>query len=203
MVALLSEYADKIYGDEQHQTIDGEAVEDEEEDLEAAFAREVAGLNKPRDLKRFVWLSVGIECCLFVKCHDSICPTTLVAAILQDLTATKLQKTRYLQRIIPAAETCPAYMDQFVPMAQRVLSKHLLVDVAPAASTAVDRSSTAAVAVTNNPIKFSVVFSHRNNNSLTRDQVIPELAALVEAAARPTASVVVDIKNPDVCVVVE
>ncbi|KAJ3026836.1 UNVERIFIED_CONTAM: hypothetical protein HDU68_004974 [Siphonaria sp. JEL0065] len=199
LISLLNEYADKLYGeqkgnlnhekpgDESTSTAGAGAVDSDDDDeggaeglsIEDAFAKEVAGFKKGASQRRFKWLTVGIECCIFVKCHESVCPTTLVSTIMKDLFDTKLQKTRFLQRILPAAETCLAFMDQIVPMAQRVLPKYF------------DGGE---------PKKFAIIWARRNNDTIERETLIPELASIV-TAANPNHSV--ELKNPDLCIIVE
>ncbi|KAI9339933.1 hypothetical protein BDR26DRAFT_371139 [Obelidium mucronatum] len=192
LTSLLNEYADKLYGEQKGNlktstsVVNNEAEEDSDEDDEAglsvedAFAKEIAGFKKGASQRRFKWLTVGIECCIFVKCHESVCPTALVSAIMKDLFDTKVQKTRFLQRILPAAETCLAFMDQIVPMAQRVLPKYFSAEGME-------------------PQKFAIVWARRNNDTIERETLIPELAAIVTSTIPHT----VELKNPDLCVVVE
>ncbi|KAI8609424.1 thump domain-containing protein [Chytriomyces sp. MP71] len=192
LVKLLDEYADALYGEKRASASDernGRDEEEEEEDVEAAFAREVAAINTDamalskkgaKADKRFVWLNVGIECCLFVRSSAEVCPTQLVSTILADLDKTKLQKSRYIQRILPATETCLAFMDQIVPMAQRILPKYFSKDGMQSC-------------------KFAVVFNRRNNHDITREAVIPEIAKIVTQTVPHT----VDIKEPDYTIVVE
>ncbi|KAJ3065452.1 hypothetical protein HDU98_011195, partial [Podochytrium sp. JEL0797] len=191
LMALLEEYGDKLYGDHQFDepavaAAPGAAPEESDEDedptvsIEDAFAKEVAGLKKPRSAKRFMWLNVGIECCLFVKCHASVDPTALVKFMLADLNDTKIQKTRYLQRILPAAETCLAFMDHITPMAKRLLPTYFSGEGME-------------------PKKFSIVFARRNNTTIDRDSLIPPIAAIATETVQHTVS----LTEPDICVIVE
>ncbi|KAJ3340226.1 hypothetical protein HDU83_007184 [Entophlyctis luteolus] len=175
--AIARDCANELGSNNNDNDDDDDDDDDEGLDVEAAFAKEVATLNKPRSAKRFAWLSVGIDCCLFVN------PTALVTAIMSDLSASGKQKSRYLQRIIPATETCPAYPRDILAMASRVLAPHFFAtDGEPI-----------------KPKKFSIVFARRNNSSVSRDELIPQIAAIVTATTLHT----VDITNPDVCVLVE
>ncbi|KAJ3236015.1 hypothetical protein HDU78_004873 [Chytriomyces hyalinus] len=180
LIAVLEEYADKLYGEIGGS---GEKVSGSGE-IEDAFAREVAAIKESgladKSKKRFVWLNVGIECCLFVKCSAEIDPTQLVTVILADMNESKVQKSRYIQRILPATETCNAYLDQITALAKRLLPPHFSV---PGMS----------------PKKFAVVFNRRNNHDVTRDDVIPVIAQIVTEVVEHT----VDIKEPEYCILVE
>ncbi|KAJ3057738.1 THUMP domain-containing protein 1, partial [Rhizoclosmatium hyalinum] len=192
LMGLLEDYGNKLYGefkpDEEETKLDNDDDDDDEDgkeeglSIEDAFAKEVAEFKKPakKNAHRFRWMQVGIECCLFVRCHKSVCPTTLVQFILNDLNESKIQKTKYMQRILPAAESCLAFMDQIIPMANRVLPKYFSGEGME-------------------PKKFAVVFSRRNNETVDRETLTPQLAAIATATVPHT----VDLKNPDLCIIVE
>ncbi|KAJ3410966.1 Mss4p nuclear export [Chytridiales sp. JEL 0842] len=190
---VFKEYADEIYGEapkkdpESASNKDAQEIDssDDEVDVsvEDAFAKELTQLKDKKKRNRFTWMDVGIDCCLFVQVEDPIVPTEFVSAIMKDLDATKTKKTssleyRYTQRIVPVVDICPAKMDAVMEMAQKIIPSYFHKE-------------------NQEQKKFAIVFNRRNDNTITRDELIPKLAHLVGSTHK------VDLKNPDLVILVE
>ncbi|KAI9202663.1 uncharacterized protein BJ171DRAFT_569450 [Polychytrium aggregatum] len=191
---LFDEYAERLYGKDiglldkpgasQGNDLEDDPAEDDDDDedesFEAAFAKEVQGLKTSRSQKRFVNVNISIDCCVFMKFAPPIVPTEFVHTILSDLYDTKLKKCRYTHRLIPISATTAATMPSVVIMAKNVLKPHFH-DAAE-------------------PKKFAIVFKARNNDKIDRDELIATLAQIVnETEAKHT----VDLKQPDLVIIVE
>ena len=107
---LLNEYADKIFGPEMKESnLDDD---DEEEDIDAALDKEKASLKaaneKPKTERRFQQVESGANNCIFIKTAIDA-PGKLVEEIVNDLNETKVQKCRFILRMLPILGTCKAY----------------------------------------------------------------------------------------------
>ncbi|KAJ3307196.1 THUMP domain-containing protein 1, partial [Blyttiomyces sp. JEL0837] len=109
---------------------------------------------------------------------SSIEPVSFISRILNDLDQTKKKKTRFSQRVLPIIDTCSANMDHIMKMANQIIPNYFHKS---------DDSS----------LKYSVIFNRRNNDKITREELIPQLANLVGDRHK------VDLKNPDIVILVE
>ncbi|KAG1438522.1 hypothetical protein G6F56_012618 [Rhizopus delemar] len=97
---ILTEYADMLY------TKEAEEPADENEDIEASIAREVAEMKGSKDKKRFANITTGTDCLTFIRASDPVEPTELIRHMLTDLNEKQLKKTRYISRYLPIEKTC-------------------------------------------------------------------------------------------------
>ncbi|KAI7832997.1 hypothetical protein BX661DRAFT_178931 [Kickxella alabastrina] len=186
-IDLLEEYASKLYpGIEDEIMNDGEEDEDADADekpdapkvdIEDEIAREVAGMKSKWKPKLFRYYNTMIDCLIFIKCHRKIDPGKLVQFIFDDLTKTMQRKTRFTGRIVPAQVTTTSKLDAIVKGATEVASELLAEDAEPST--------------------FALVVNIRYCDALKRDDVIPAVAAPLDAKHK------VDLKNAKYTIVIE
>ncbi|KAJ2356193.1 hypothetical protein IWW50_001016 [Coemansia erecta] len=184
-IDLLEEYAAKLYPNlEEEIAAEKESAEDKPEaeaaeggGIEDEIARELAEMKASPKIKMFRYLPSTIDCILYIKCHRRIDPEELVQFMFADLNATKQRKTRFTGRLIPAKVTTTSKLDAIVKAAALV-TKDLLADDAE-------------------PTTFALVVNIRYCDDLKRDDVIPAVAAPLDAKHT------VDLKNARYTVVIE
>lgn len=169
---LLNEYADKLY--KAHE----EPKDDQEEDIDDSLAKEISDLKQDKSTeRRFQVIESGAKNFLFIRTTLEN-PVELAEAIIKDIDATKTQKTRFLLRITPVETTCRANVidiaNAFGPLAQ----KHFV----------------------NSAQTFCVLFNHRNNNNVSKDEVVKVLASKVSELREDHK---VDLKGAKIAIVVE
>ncbi|XP_044270146.1 THUMP domain-containing protein 1 homolog [Tribolium madens] len=168
---LLNEYADKLYKDSKE-------PEDDQE-IDDSLAKEISELKRDNKSleKRFQVIESGAKNFLFIRTSLED-PVELAETIIKDIDASKTQKTKFLLRLIPIEVTCKANVNDivnaFVPLAQR----HFV----------------------ESPQTFCVVFNHRNNNVVSRDEVIKIIAGKVSELRSDHK---VDLKGAKVAIIVE
>lgn len=190
---LLNEYAGKLYPDleiEQASAVPvsatpeedrSESESEDETDIGDILRREVDFIRKDSQKslrhKRFQVVETGASNCIFVKTNLTS-PEELTAAIIKDLFATRLQKTRHVLRLLPIMATCRANLPDIMEAAGKLFDKFFLKE-----------SST-----------FAVIFNKRFNNSVSRELIIKELADLIVLKNGNNKA---DLKNPSLCIIVE
>lgn len=189
MYNLLNEYAGKLYPD-----VDGPppvAIADDEDrtdsdsesetDIGDLLKREVDSIKnysqKSLKHKRFQVVETGASNCIFIKTNLPS-PEELTTAIIKDICATKVQKTRHVLRFLPIMGTCKANLPDIMECAGKLCDKFFL-----------KKSST-----------FAVIFNKRFNSSVSRDLIIKELAELIVLKNSGNKA---DLKNPGLCIIVE
>lgn len=154
---------------------------EEETDIGDLLKREVDSMkrNSQKSLKhkRFQVVETGASNCIFIKTNLPS-PEELTAAIIKDLSTTKIQKTRHVMRMLPIMATCKANLPDIMECAGNLFDKYFLKE-----------SST-----------FAVIFNKRFNSSVCRDMIIKELAELVVLKNGNNKA---DLKNPGLCIIVE
>jgi len=178
---LLNEFADKMLGPEKKD--EGTPVEDLDcDDIDNAFDKEKEDLveenTKEFRERRFQQVESGANNCMFIKTTLED-PETLVHDIIREISETKIQKARFILRMIPVIGTCKAYEENIEKHAEKVLAN-------------VFKEGT--------EMTYSILFKTRNNNKVSRDDTIKTLGGVIKRLPGKTS---VDLKNPDVCVVVE
>lgn len=154
---------------------------EEETDIGDLLKREVDSMkkNSQKSLrhKRFQVVETGASNCIFIKTNLPS-PEELTAAIIKDLSTTKIQKTRHVMRLLPIMATCKANLPDIMECAGTLFDKYFLKE-----------SST-----------FAVIFNKRFNSSVSRDMIIKELAELIVLKNGDNKA---DLKNPSLCIIVE
>lgn len=184
---ILNEYTAKLYPDlganekivSENKSESGS--EDDDTDIGDLLKREVESMKKdsqkPLRHKRFQAVETGASNCIFIKTNLPS-PEDLTTAILKDLLATKMQKTRHLLRLVPIMGTCKANLPDIMECAGKMFDKFFL-----------GKEST-----------FAIVFNKRFNSSVSRDLIIKELAELIVLKNPGNKA---DLKSPKLCVIIE
>lgn len=102
----------------------------------------------------------------------------LIVTIIADLATTKVKRTRFTNRIIPIEKVCSAKIDDIMNAAGEIFDKHFLKE----------------------PCTYAINFNHRCNNDFQRDEVIKQLAELINLKNIKNK---VDLRNPQKTVIVE
>ncbi|ALC43541.1 CG15014, partial [Drosophila busckii] len=160
---LLNHYADNLYGPEapeagdkpQQQTSPKEADSDSD-DLEAAAAkcREAVKQRKVR----FQNVDTGTQNCLFIRTQLED-PVGMGKHIVTDIATTGKAMSRFVLRLVPIEAVCRANMQDIINAAGTLFDKHFLKE----------------------PTTYGIIFNHRYNQKITRDQIIKDLAELVNS----------------------
>ncbi|KAI8062624.1 hypothetical protein BC940DRAFT_308334 [Gongronella butleri] len=180
-IDLFIHYADQLYPHIKPQQAEpaDEKDEKDDDDLEASIAKELAEIKETKhEDKRFVNISTGTDCLLFIKTHPDIVPTDFVHAILSDIEKTKVQRTRYISRIVPVERTCAVHIDEIINVAKQILKPHFHEENV-------------------DPKTFCVVYKSRNCDKADRHAITEQLAA---AVGRPH---IVELKKPEFVIVIE
>ncbi|KAF9546391.1 THUMP domain-containing protein 1 [Mortierella hygrophila] len=161
---LLSEYAQKLYGDK----FNDEPEQDEDESIEDAIAREVAQAKKTKGGKKFLPLSTGTDCVIFIRAMD-IEPSKLCHYVLSDLQKSGSKRTRYCMRFIPVDETSYANMEDIETMSERVFKPYFHAE---------DQK----------PTTFKIIPKIRHNDKVERDTLLKKLAGMAGQGQNHTVS---------------
>ncbi|KAG9062985.1 THUMP domain-containing protein 1 [Linnemannia hyalina] len=188
---LLSEYAQKLYGDK----FNDEPEQDEDESIEDAIAREVAQAKKTKGGKKFLPLSTGTDCVIFIRAMD-IEPSKLCHYVLSDLQKSGSKRTRYKKemmspgddsvhwrslanmpirlnkycmRFIPVDETSYANMEDIETMSERVFKPYFQAE-------------------DQNPTTFKIIPKIRHNDKVERDTLLKKLAGMAGQGQNHTVS---------------
>lgn len=189
---LLNEYAGKLYPDlglEQQSVVPVSATPEDRSDSESEDETDIGDLlkrevdsmkkNSQKSLrhKRFQVVETGASNCIFVKTNLPS-PEELTTAIIKDLASTRLQKTRYVLRLLPIMATCKANLPDIMECAGKLFDKYFIKE----------------------PSSFAIIFNKRFNSSVCRELVIKELAEMVVLKNGRNKA---DLKNPGLCIIVE
>ncbi|CAG9769880.1 unnamed protein product [Ceutorhynchus assimilis] len=173
---LLNKYADILWPPEPAESTSAEAQGGIEEDLQKEL--QVLRAATPR---RFQVVDSGAKNFLFIKTTVED-PVKLAEAIMSEIFEKKTQETKFLLRLVPVEVTCKAKVKEIEQAFQALCEKYF---------------STSAKS-------FSVIFNHRNNDSVSRDEVIKTIADNVLNQGTSNKLVhKVDLKNAEVSIVVE
>ncbi|XP_072167666.1 THUMP domain-containing protein 1-like [Diadema setosum] len=183
---LLNEYADRLYGPEKA-TEDAEAdqscEEDSDEDIAESLRKEVSELNQQYGKKdrRFKSIRTGAKNVIFIQ-TKGIDPHEVVYSLLADLEKSKTHKARQIQRMLPVSHTCRPFEEKIEATAKDMLYPFFHGPDA--------KDST-----------FCVMVKSRNNNSLSRNNVIRVLASMAMEGSLHQHKVNFD--NPDLTIMVD
>ncbi len=195
---VLNEAAEERFGKEGMEVKEGEEVEvkeevsgEEDEDIEAAVAREKADLDRvrsrPAEERRFQAVDTGVQNLQFVRTTLSD-PVALATDIMEGLRESGQQKTRNLMRLVPVQATCKATTEKLSAAAAEVLPK-----------TFKDYSEKRSSSST--PLTFCVYFKARlSGGGITKEDAVEAVAGAIKTLD-PVPQV--KYKDPDVTVVVE
>ena len=153
----------------------------DDEDIEKAMAKEASEIkDKTPAQRRFQNVDCKAKNCIFIKTTlDS--PTEVAHAILADLDKTKVQKTRHAIRMLPVEATCKAVMKNIEETAQNLFKAYFETEFGVG-------------------IKYSSVCKIRNNQSISRMAILPNLGRIIKEM-NPLHSLCYD--EPDLVILIE
>ncbi|KIK16105.1 hypothetical protein PISMIDRAFT_30940 [Pisolithus microcarpus 441] len=165
---------------EEHWDLD--EGEDEGVNLEDQIARELAAIKRPRMESRFANCQTNTPCVIFISCEPPVDPVRLVTTHVQNVQQTGITKTRYTHRLTPVSGTCFAGLPEIHSLCRHVFPRFF------AENGGSDPPRTH---------KYKIELRIRNHSTLTRMEVIQEVAKCVPE------SYMVDLDDPEVFVLVE
>ncbi|XP_010001609.1 PREDICTED: THUMP domain-containing protein 1 [Chaetura pelagica] len=165
---------------DHEERLSGSSSEEDEDDVEAALKKEVGQIRASTEqkLRRFQSVESGANNVVFIR-TQGIEPENLVHHILQDMHATKKKKTRVILRMLPVSGTCKAFIEDMKKFTETFFEPWFK---APNKGT------------------FQIVYKARNNSHMSREEVIKELAEIVDILNPENK---VDLNNPQYTIVVE
>lgn len=190
---VLNEFADKLYGKESldstvtksqpesaesaledgrgDQQNDGKlgqmespssSDDDEPLDIEEAIQAEVSELKNNQNKKqarRFQQVQCGAKNCVFIQTTLKD-PLPLSLAIMDELLLSQKQRTKKLLRMVPVQTTCRAYPEDIKKAVQELAKSYFR----------------------ENGQTFCVIFKVRNNTSIKKENMVYDLATILETA---------------------
>lgn len=160
-INLLREYSE----DKDKSSEGTSSTVEESADIMDSLDTELENLSKKdnADWKKFTPSVTGVGNCLFISTTVED-PCDLMYKILEDIEKTKVQKTKFLLRMLPILVTCKANITSITSACAIILPKYFSTE----------------------PTTFAIMFNHRYNNSVPRDKVIEELATQVVSLGQHT-----------------
>lgn len=182
---ILNKYADMMFKEtvseensHSSQAADQTSDPTNATDLDEEFKEEIECLKKAGEMpKRFQVVTSGAKNLLFIRTTVED-PVALASAIIKEVQETKELQTRYLIRLVPIETTCKAYIDNIKRACIPLLDRHF----------------------NDNPRSFSIVYNHRNNKNLSKDEVIKTIADLIGDYKKGHT---VNLNHADVSIIVE
>ncbi|OAX42175.1 hypothetical protein K503DRAFT_847953 [Rhizopogon vinicolor AM-OR11-026] len=160
----------------------GSDADGDEDDVEAQIAKEVAAIKRPKVEKRFANCLTNTQCVIFMSCKPPIDPVKLVMKHVESVQSTGVTRTKYTHRLTPVSGSCVANIPELHSLCRRTIE----------AFSAQEKSEGSPVTR-----KYKVELRVRNHNTLTRMEIIQEVAKCMPE------NYVVDLDNPEVFVLVE
>ncbi|KAG2204761.1 hypothetical protein INT46_006154 [Mucor plumbeus] len=176
---VLSRYGDELYPPEAN---DAEDSDDEELDLEASIAKEVAALKKPTAKKRYSNITTATDCVAFIRISPPVNPSKLVHHMLTELKETQKYMTRYISRFLPVEKSCNAHIADIEVAAKALFEPHFTQK--DSEGNLISR-------------KFAVACRVRNCTKIDRMSIINALAATVGPGHK------VDLQEPELTIIAE
>ncbi|XP_050301065.1 THUMP domain-containing protein 1 homolog [Anthonomus grandis grandis] len=173
---LLNKYADVLWPQVSTE------VSEEKTEVEDDLQKELQELHKEKkETRRFQVVDSGAKNFLFIKTTLED-PVKLAESIVKEISEKKSQETKFLLRLIPIETTCKAYLKDIEKAFELLCKKHFS-----------SQSKT-----------YSIVFNHRNNNSVSRDEVIKSIADMVDKQGKlHNLEHKVDLKNAEISIIIE
>lgn len=159
---------------------DGESdTESETEDISSQLDNEIKkSIENKKTERRFQQVDTGTPNCLFIKSTIRN-PVGLAMKIVRDLAETKIQKTRFLLRLLPVENVCRANVEDIKTAAGKLFDRYFL---------------------NTEPKTFSIAVNKRYNNNVDRMSIIHELADIITFKS---VAHKVDLGNPQLTIIVE
>jgi len=200
---LFNEYADKLYGPEtgfnkqkegetskesDDKTNGSEVVENDEDassdcdDIDAALDKEkhqiMQVVNTKQEERRFTKYETGANNCIFIKTTLQD-PCELVSHIVDDVSVKKINKARYILRLIPVIATCKAFEKNISELATTHLKKYFPPQ---------------------EEVSYCIIYKCRNNNQVKQSDCI---RAMNIAIREISSTATIQLHDPQLCLVVE
>ncbi|EDV50914.2 THUMP domain-containing protein 1 homolog [Drosophila erecta] len=185
---LLNHYADILYGSEKPENepekkqpeddgkpAAGGVSDDDDDDLEVAAAK--CRENFSQRKVRFQNVDTNTTNCVFIRTQLED-PVALGKHIINDIATTGKSMSRFLLRLVPIEAVCRANMPDIISAAGVLFDKHFLKE----------------------PTSYGIIFNHRYNQQIKRDQIITQLAELVNSK---NVANKVDLKEAKKSIIVE
>jgi tRNA acetyltransferase TAN1 len=160
----------------------GSDAEENEDDLETQIAKEVAALKRPKVEKRFANCLTNTQCVIFMSCKPPVDPVKLVMKHVENVQETGVTRTKYTHRLTPVSGTCVANLPELHSLCRRTVTAYCAQENGEESP---------------NARKYKVELRVRNHNTLTRMEIIQEVAKCMPS------NYTVDLDDPDVFVLVE
>lgn len=153
--------------------------DDDELDIEDQLKKDIETAKKENEVKThlFNYIDTGVQNLLFIRTSLDD-PLPLGVAIIRDLYETKAKKTKVTLRFVPVQSVCRAKVEDIVNAAGSLFDKYFLKE----------------------PSTFAINFNRRYNSDVSRDEVIKQLADLVQMK-NPLNKV--NLKEPQQSIIVE
>ncbi|KAG1775287.1 hypothetical protein EV702DRAFT_455289 [Suillus placidus] len=160
----------------------GSDTDENEDDLETQIAKEVAALKRPKVEKRLAICLTNTQCVIFISCKPPVDPVKLVMKHVDNVQKTGVTRTKYTHRLTPVSGTCVANLPELHSLCRRTVAAYCAQENSEGSPRA---------------RKYKVELRVRNHNTLTRMEIIQEVAKCMPS------NYTVDLDNPDVFVLVE
>ncbi|KAI0084038.1 hypothetical protein BDY19DRAFT_559929 [Irpex rosettiformis] len=157
---------------------DGSEDEDEDEDIEKQIAKEMSTMKRPRKETRFASCQTNTSCFVVISCRPPVDPIQLVVKHVKNVLKTGVTQTKFAQRLTPISATCVTNLQEIKTLCTRLLEPHL-----------------ARADVTK--FSYKIELRMRNHNSLSRPEIIEELAQCVPPEHK------VNLEDPELFILVE
>ncbi|XP_063694760.1 THUMP domain-containing protein 1-like [Bolinopsis microptera] len=151
-----------------------------DDEVDEEIAKEIAELKATK--KRFQIVNTTLNNMMFIAVNEeSIDPCQLVHHILSTLREKKERKTRFTQRVLPVSHTCYASIEDIKKTALLMVKDQLH---------------------TKTPKTFGIYFKSRNNSSISRDEVIQNVATVATDDLTFAEFNKVHLDNPEYAIII-
>ncbi|KAH8645634.1 THUMP domain-containing protein [Xylariales sp. PMI_506] len=197
LVSICDEYAERMYGIKSDPAAsDGDDGAEGSADIESSIEKEIDSMKeastRPRDGDSvFDPMRMNLDCLLFMRTKAPVEPRELVRKICEDarlVTSRNQRKSRFINRFIPITLTGKATEHGVEEVAKTVLAEHFQLAGIPD-NTTLDGQDVAP--------SYAIRFSSRAHNTLKRDDVIKQVAALIGPRHK------VNLSAPDKVILIE
>ncbi|KAK9871515.1 hypothetical protein WA026_012886 [Henosepilachna vigintioctopunctata] len=171
---ILNKVAHTLYGE----TIETTDV-NKETDITDEIAKEIQDLKSdivPKK-KKFSLCDSGAKNIVFIRTSLEN-PVEIAEHLVKEIHETKKQQTRFLIRLVPIEITCKAYIENIEKSFESIAGKYF----------------------SGEGKSYSIVYNHRNNSSLSKDEVIKRIADKISSFRQDHK---VNLKEAEISVVIE
>ncbi|KIK36540.1 hypothetical protein CY34DRAFT_811230 [Suillus luteus UH-Slu-Lm8-n1] len=172
---------------------DADPDEEGEEDLETQIAKEVAALKRPKVEKRFANCLTNTQCVIFISCKPPVDPVQLILQHIKNVHETGVTRTKYTHRLTPVSGTCVANLPELHSLCRRTVAEYCARHNHNNSESDGDGDGDGSPRAR----KYKIELRIRNHNTLTRMEIIQEVARCMPAGY------IVDLDDPEVFVLVE